>query len=213
MGLWGGWGLDRIAPRLGTHSLHCPIAIKGPSSGSILGRVFPDFHHNGQRYDLQHLRSYTITYERPVQGKNPAESFSVNVTFSHHCFTEGLPKNEAPHDPALRYDFNGDPRLFNVRRWALSRQLPDIIAKLPTLRCAQTGKGNFFTVALTDADGATVDYEIYFRIWKPGKGRIFMHVESAYVREADYGSSRPKGMSIAFFVILHNIRHGRPIHG
>jgi hypothetical protein len=190
-----------------------PTRFGSMADPSILEEMFPNFNHDGQEYDVQHLRPFTQTYERDAKGALPAESYSVNVTFSHHCFTEGLPKDGTPHDAKLRYDFDGDPRLFNAKRWELSKQLPGIVANLPKLHCAHTGKGNFFTVVLTDADGAKVEYEIYFRVWKPGKGRIFMHVESAYVREAGFGTSRPKGMKVSFFVILHNIRHGKPIHG
>lgn len=76
----------------------------------------------------------------------------------------------------------------------------------------QTGRSNYFTVALVDEDGASVEYDVFFRAWKPGKGRINFHVESAYVREDGYGTSRPKGMRIGFFVILHNTLNERPIH-
>jgi len=53
---------------------------------------------------------------------------------------------------------------------------------------------------------------VYFRVWKPGRGRIFLHVESAYIREEDYGRSKPKGRSIDFYVILHNTLNKRAIH-
>jgi hypothetical protein len=57
-----------------------------------------------------------------------------------------------------------------------------------------------------------MEYEVFFRVWKPGRGRIFLHVESAYVREGDYGRSKPKGTAIDFYVILHNTLNKRAIH-
>jgi hypothetical protein len=171
-----------------------------------------EFKHAEQVYDLKHLRPYTTSYERPAKGKRPAEKFSVNVTFSHHCFTRGLPRDGSPYDLALRFDYEGDRRIFDAGRWELSKLLPDIIAKLPANKCQQSGHGNFFTIEMVAGDGRKIEYEVFFRVWKPGRGRIFLHVESAYVREEDYGSSRPKGMVIDFYVILHNTLNNRSIH-
>jgi hypothetical protein len=146
------------------------------------------------------------------QSNKTAESYRVNISFSHHCFTQGLPAEAEKYDATLRFDVDGDKRIFNVRRWRLSRNLPDIIEKLPAHKCMQTGRSNYFTVALVDDNGASVEYDVFFRAWKPGKGRINLHVESAYFREDSYGTSRPKGMRIGFFVILHNTLNELPIH-
>ena len=171
-----------------------------------------EFKHAEQVYDLKHLRSYTTSFERPAKGRRPVEKFSVNVTFSHHCFTRGLPRGESPYDLTLRFDHEGDLRIFDVGRLNLLKLLPDIIAKLPARKCQQTGKGNFMTIEMVAADGSKIEYEVFFRVWKQRRGRIALHVDSAYVREEDYGSSRPKGMAIDFYVILHNTLNEIPIH-
>jgi len=171
-----------------------------------------EFKHAEQVYDLKHLRPYTTSFERPAKGNRLAEKFSVNVTFSHHCFTRGLPRDGSAYDLTLRFDREGDRRIFDAGRWELSKLLPGIIAKLPTSRCYQSGYGNFFTIELVAGDGSKIEYEVYFRVWKPGRGRIFLHVESAYIREEDYGRSKPKGRSIDFYVILHNTLNKRAIH-
>jgi hypothetical protein len=165
-----------------------------------------------QAYDLKHLRPYTTSFERPAKGNRPTEKFSVNITFSHHCFTRGLPRDGRAYDLKLRFDHDGDHRIFDTDRWKLSKLLPDIITKLPNNKCHQTGHGNFFTIELVAGDGSTIEYEVFFRVWKPGRGRLVLHVESAYVREENYGVSRPKGSAIDFYVILHNTFNNRPIH-
>ena len=171
-----------------------------------------EFKHVGQVYDLKHLRPYTASFERPAKGKRPAEKFSVNITFSHHSFTRGLPRDGNAYNLTLRFDHDGDCRIFDAGRWELSKLLPDIIAKLPTKKCQQSGHGNFFTIEMVADDGGKIDYEVFFRVWKPGRGRIFFHVESAYVREENYGISKPRGTAIDFYVILHNTLNSRPIH-
>lgn len=170
------------------------------------------FEHQGKNYDLSHLRGFTTKFERPARNGKAAESFSVNVSFSHHCFTQGLPAHGESYDLSLRFDFNGEKRIFDVRRWELSKQLPSIIAGLPMRKCQQTGRGNYFTVALIAGDGTSVEYDVFFRTWKPRRARLNLHVESAYVRQASYGTSRPNGTAIGFFIILHNTLHKRPIH-
>ena len=171
-----------------------------------------EFKHGEHVYDLKHLRPYTTSFERPARGKQLAEKFSVNVTFSHHCFTRGLPRDGSAYDLTLRFDHEGDCRIFDAGRWELSKLLPSIIAKLSANRCYQTGYGNFFTIEMVAADGSIIEYEVFFKVWKPGLGRIFLHVESAYVRERDNKHSKPKGMAIGFYVILHNTLNKRAIH-
>ncbi len=80
-------------------------------------------------------------------------------------------------------------------------------------RCQQTGHGNFFTIEMVAGDGSKIEYEVFFRVRKSGRGRLVLHVESAYVREENYGSSRPKGMAINFYIILYNTLNNRAIHG
>jgi len=167
----------------------------------------------GTEYDLGHLRPFTVVYDYPATGKKPAASFSVNVSFSHHCYSSGLPRKSETFDSKLLFEVNGDKRLFDLRRWKLSKHLPAIITKLSSRKCEQSGRGNFFTVAIIEEDGSTVEYEVFFRVWKPGRGRLFIHIESAYVRDGDYKSSRPASTAISFFVILDNTRRERPIHG
>lgn len=170
------------------------------------------FSCGGIIYDLSHLRTFTTKFTRPSQKDKPAESYSVNISFSHHCFTRGLPAEGEAYEAMLRFDVDGDERLFDMRRWRLSRKLPNIIERLSEHKCFQTKHSNYFIISGIDDNGTAVEYEVFFRVWKPGKGRINLHVESAYVRETDFKTSKPKGMPIGLFVILSNTLNNRPIH-
>lgn len=77
-----------------------------------------NFTHEGVTCDLSHLNAYTATFQRPLVPGKPLEQYTVRITFSHHCFTEGLPvEGEEEYDPALRYDHQHDQRIFDQRRW------------------------------------------------------------------------------------------------
>jgi hypothetical protein len=171
-----------------------------------------EFRHGGSTYDLSHLRPFTSSFERAATDEHAAESFSLNISFSHHCFTRGLPADGRTDDPSLRFDVDGDRRIFDERRWRLSKHLPGIISSLAVRKCRQTGHSNFLTVALLDEDGTRIEYDVFFRVWKPGRGRLNLYVESAYVRDEADKKNRPRGRAIGFFVILHNKRHDRTIH-
>lgn len=164
-------------------------------------------------YDLSHLHPRTIVYEVAAKGDKPALHYTVDVTYSKHCFSIDLPK-DGSYDSTLvyrsRFDlYNRDPRLFNFRRFLLSKQLPDIIATLVTRKCMHTGHGNFFTVELIEEDGGRVDYDIFFTASRSSaKGRLNLYVQSAFVREKE---KLPAGKRIRFEVILYNTSVGKKI--
>ncbi len=142
-----------------------------------------DFSYEDTPYSLAHLHAYTTTFQRPTLPGKPEQTYRVHVSFSHHCFTKGLPTEDETYDCLLRYDHGNDERIFDTRRWQLSKQLPKLIAGMHERKCFQTRTGNFLSITVIDENGAEVNYEIYFRVWKPGRGRVQMHIESAYVRD------------------------------
>jgi len=171
------------------------------------------FQCGEKTYDLSHLHPRTIEYEVAAKSDKPALHFIVDVTYSKHCFSSDLPKN-GNYDPALfyrsRFDpHNRDPRLFDFRRFFLSKQLPDIIATLVRRKCMHTGHGNFFTVELIEEDGQRVDYDVFFTASRSSiKGRLNLYVQSAFVREKE---KLPAGKRIRFEIILYNTLVGKPI--
>lgn len=168
------------------------------------------FRHNGITYDLDHLRPFFTTFVRPAQDRLSAVTFNVDVSFSDHCFTRGLP-DEGAYDETSVYSGESEVRLFDARRWALSKGLAALIEELPTRECQFTGGQNFLTVALAGEDGTTVEYEVFFRVRKTRPGRLWLLVESAYVREPKYRASRPKGRRVRFLVILYNVLNDKPL--
>ena len=166
------------------------------------------FQHGTEVYDLAHLHPCTLHFEQAAQDKKPAITFTVDVTFSTHCFTRGLPEDDV-YDRAFIYRDARETRLFDIRRYELSKQLPAILAGLQKQKCMHTGHGNFFTVALVDENGQSADYDIFFTASKSStRGRVNLFIQSAFVREKD---KLPPSRPIRFDIILYNTLNGRPI--
>jgi len=177
-------------------------------SPTITNTPWTPFTHAGEVYDLTHLHPHELTYEQPAQGDKPSVIYVVDVTFSLHCFTRGLPK-EGEYDPALLYRNSFETRLFDRTRYEYSKRLPEIIRTLAQRKCMHTGHGNFFTIELVTEDGKAVDYDIFFTATKSSrKGRVTLFIQSAFVREK---AKLPAGRPIRFLIILHNTLNNKPI--
>lgn len=162
------------------------------------------FQYDGKTYDLTHLHPRTFRYERPAEGNKPAEVYKVDTLFTSHCFTRE-PKKEEIYDIEQVYPDDYENRLFDFRRYELSKQLPEIIQSLPTGKPRHNNnRRNFFSVEIITENGVTVEYDIFFKVKKVTKGRLEMIVETAFVRDLDYDSLRPEGKPIRFWIILHN---------
>jgi len=205
------------------------IALYQPSPSSYDDRLnqqregrpvkWRDFTCDGTRYELGHVHPRTCEYTQPAKGENPARAYTVEVTFSHHCFTRGLKQDQVP-DPAMVYtDARGDERIFDFDRYTLSTNLPAIVARLDQCKCYHTGHGNYFSIQLVDASGATVEYDVFFTVSRSSqKGVLNVFVQSAYVRDAEHmnrprpnASRRPNLKPIGFHVILFNTLMGKAI--
>ena len=76
---------------------------------------------------------------------------------------------------------------------------------------ARPGRGTFFTVEMIEEDGTTLEYEVYFRLTKPGKKKnLKLYIESAYIPRSPE-QYRNRKRKISFAVIVYNVKHGRPI--
>ena len=167
-----------------------------------------DFNYGGQVYDLSHLHPRVFRFARPAEGAHAAEVFDVEVRFTLHCFSRG-PRDGEAFDPLLIYPDDYEARIFDFRRYEMSKRLPEIIQGLPARKPRHNkSRGNYFSVELVAENGDTVEYDIFFKVRKPAKGRLEMIVETAFVRDPGYGSTRPDSKPVRFWIILHNTRHG-----
>lgn len=141
----------------------------------------------------------------------PGECYEVDVIFGLHCFTRKPRPGEAV-DPASIYPDSYESRVFDLSRYENSFRLPEFIQSLPSNKPRHNGsRGNFFAVEITSKDGQKREYDIFFKVKKVAKGQLQLFVESAFVRDPAYNSTRPNGRPIGFWVILHNTLHGKRI--
>lgn len=169
------------------------------------------FNHQGKVYDLTHLHPRTVVYEQAAKGDKPSHRYTVEVIFGLHCFTRRIEVANPP-DAALIYADNREPRVFDFRRYQLSRLLPDIIEDLPHGKCYHTGKGNFFSIEITEENGQRVEYNVFFAASRSSrKGVINLFVQSAYIRDPQFAMNRPDKRPIGFYVILFNTLNNRLI--
>jgi hypothetical protein len=170
------------------------------------------FSYKEALYDVSHLHPQIYKFMRPAGKENPAEEFDVEVRFTSHCFTRS-PRREEIYDLKLIYPDKYELRLFDVRRWEMSKQLANIIRSLPDKKPRHNkSRGNYFSIEMVTESGAKVEYDIFFKVWKPGKGRLEMLIETAFIRDPEYASNTPTGKPVRFWIILHNTRHGLMIH-
>ena len=154
-----------------------------------------NFYHDrdtGEKYDLTHLRRHTVEYIQAAIGENPERRYSVEVSYSDHCYTSGE---------------SNDGRVFDIGRYEQSKLLPGIMTELMTRECHHTGKTNFVTL---DIDEYRV-YEVYFEVFKQER-KLYIRVQSAYIRDKDRLDNQPRRAKIRFSTILFNVLHGKPIH-
>lgn len=169
------------------------------------------FNHGGIAYDLSHLYPCTLEYRRPSEGDKAAEVYKVEVTYTLHCFTREL-KPEETYDSNLICSDGYESRVFDFRRYELSKLLPAIIQALPDRKPYHNkNRRNFFTVELVTENASTVEYDIFFKVKKKAKGRLEMIIETAFVRDPGYESTRPDGKPIRFWIILHNTLNNKKI--
>ncbi len=169
-----------------------------------------DFEYNGEILDLSHLHPFSWFLLQDKEGKHPARKYSFNVEFSMHCFTKQLLPAENP-SASLIYRGPKEERVFCFERYELSRQLPAIIMNIDKSVCWHTHHGHFFTIELQNRHGVKVEYEVYFDVYKSGKGWLTLIVKSAYIRDAQHGTTQPRKRKIRFGVIARNRFEGKKL--
>lgn len=147
--------------------------------------------------DVSHLVPNIVEYIVPADNRRnkPERCYRVTVMYSNHCYTKATENGE---------------RIFDKRRYELSKKLPGIISNLPNLSCSFANGNNYYTVELVDDNE---QYEIYFEVYKfKATGTLHLMVHSAYVRDIERLKDRPKWKSIRFSTILYATLTGKKLH-
>ena len=158
---------------------------------------FPQFKHGGKIYDLSHLDPRVEKFIRPGTAEKAAVVYNVNVIYTQHPFTRDCPSGR--YDKTLECRDGREVRIFDVERWELSKQLPQIVRELASRSCHHTKKNNFVTAEMVLKDGKKMEYDIFFVASKAARpGYINLIIQSAYLREKKQAEKRESFFNILF---------------
>ena len=137
----------------------------------------------GLLYDLSHVDPFTF----PVtHGQNTLNAF---VTFDDHVFTEA--HDPEVHTPDLIYSRRPSGwRAFNVRRWELSRDLPELFRTLGGQSVYRSKGRNFFFLR---GEARQAPYAVFFEARQSNREGADVHVivRSAYEKESMASRASP----------------------
>jgi hypothetical protein len=167
------------------------------------------FLYNKNTYDLSHLHPFQMTITQDASNKKPERKYLIQVFFSLHCFTSSI-KGHENIDADLLYKDNREVRLFDFKRYELSKLLNKIIREIALKKCFHTGHGNYFIVEVVNETQESIRYEIYFTLSK-GKKKLNLFIQSAYSRDSTHKSSQKKCKPIKFTVLAFNTQANRKI--
>lgn len=156
-------------------------------------------NQSGKEFNLDHLQACKCFFKHPDRN----ESYTIYFTFSHHVFTKaqgsGLAGEIYPFPPH-------DIRLFDERRYELSKSLPKIIEKLQDCIFFHGGFGRFCTCEIKDTEGKTINYQVVYKVWKE-RGKLRFHIESAYPLDGPLGRIK----KVKFWVVCYNAQHRKKL--
>jgi hypothetical protein len=158
-------------------------------------------------YDLSHLDAGWIEYLDDRDEQNPI-TYKFLVTYGLHCFTKGLDTVSTEESALLMYHSARESREFNLERYSLSKQLPEIIQSLgkkSTLVC-HAGYGNYAIVKVLNGAGIEVNYFVVFSVFRESK-KLRLHVTSAYPKESGIGKIK----KVSFFVIAKSLLQNKKL--
>jgi hypothetical protein len=161
---------------------------------------------NGRVIDLSHLEPLVVLCPVEKLGR----TLKIDVRFTNHCFTDHF--DPEIHEPSWKIMDGKKERVFCPRRYHLSRTLPEIITRLPTVAVNRTRSDRNFVFVATIEDEAGRYYSVFFRMKKERRNgcELSIVVESAYeypdVRALLSGTTK-----ISFRVLSARTFEGKPV--
>lgn len=168
--------------------------------------------YKGEEWDLAHLRPYA--FKQTIEDSGNKFEVYVLVFFSCHCFTRSLLPGERV-EPQDYYHDNRERRVLCADRYHLSMDLlPKIVHELRIREIRTTGSdtGNYMTIELTQKDGSSQPYIVFFEVEKDKKrkGRVILRVQSAHIRK-ELTKKMKSGEKVNFPVLIKRAYKGKKI--
>lgn len=118
-----------------------------------------------------------------------------------------------PIDPNLLIMDYKTPRLFDQRRYDLSKNLPGIIRALPMVKVHQTSETRNYVYYSSLTELAGMEYRTFFSLNKAREGNYHLElfVESAYPSPTGTMSMRRRPRAIRFSMLALKVYEGKPV--
>ncbi len=136
--------------------------------------VFKTKRLQGVDYPLGHLDNLQF---QVFSGSN---TYTIETIFSCHCFTETV---QPHHTPDWIYTHRGERRAFDLDRYTLSQNLPQLVTALGGKSVYYTkGANNFFMRAIAGLNGPYVVFFDTFKSTKKPNVDVILNIQSAYCK-------------------------------
>ncbi|MBD1574837.1 heat-shock protein, partial [Vibrio sp. S17_S38] len=118
-------------------------------------QIWKNFELGGIDYNFSHLNAKKITFTRPER----SEQYTLFFTISHHVFTKGI-EDDDEIELHWIYPHPTDKRQFDLIRYKLSLNLPQIIETLPEQFCYHGGYSRYCCCKIHQEDGTEIYYQV-----------------------------------------------------
>jgi hypothetical protein len=156
--------------------------------------------HGWARLQLAHLHPHRLTLRFAARADYPARDVEIRIGYSSHPFTERCSEGEPFH---AIYSKRHDPRVFCLKRYELSLQLPKIMASLDARRCYATNFRNYFIVDTFDLLPPNSEYWVFFNPTKAAPDALRLFVESAYAGDPSKSPQGRRRESVMFRALVN----------
>lgn len=168
-------------------------------------RWVPHQSADGRVFPLNHLHPFRLTHSLAAAKGHPSRRVLLHVGFGLHCFSSK--PRDAPTDPVSD---NRETRTFDVERYELSRELPQVIRQVVggKLRCERAGADNYVVVGLVNGHR----YGVFFNLkrWsRHGPDSVLLMVQSAYALHP--GKRHPGKGRCSFNLLLGEVLRGKAV--
>ena len=168
------------------------------------------FIKDGVTYDLSHLDAHWVEFVQPAKGDRPEQVYKFIVSYSYHCFTKDYSHQTEIEKQQLNYKTQKDSRPFCIKRYELSKYLPDLIKNLSNEKLVfHGGYESYAFCEVLDENEEKIEYFISFIVYRECK-KLRLHIKSAYPLNKPQGRVKKVGFFNIAYNLLKNKRLPRP---
>jgi hypothetical protein len=148
---------------------------------------------------LSHLQRKYIKYIQKGRADKPPRIYTVTIDYGNHVYSRKCLES----DSSYFKDRDGNPRVFDYRRYVASFELPSLMEGLMSSTIYDDGKDGYRVGTTLKIDGVDVEYLVFFKVWASKQNGLTLRVKTAYPRDDAHGKNKATGRRINLSVILY----------